>query len=1857
MSSALVDTDIDRFIREQKSKLASEKHDLNEDDNYFKTSRRQWAEPDKENFIIAGSNERDERAETPAHQGYPVDNRQIIKQRKELSDQRKQEYNNYLKTHTDNRRKPKNLTPTQKSIQVGEYDNKIKERLHGQRKKEYNDYLNKAQKKGKTKRGRNFKYHNHNAVLTDRFDQHDYDAVARQHQDENYHDYDLHLQLGSPVEYYETNDVYPDNDTSRVAGLPVGQYEENKKRNAEETKRKYRADLEKQLREKEKIIKRQHGVKSKKISRDEREKQLRIREEMLRKQLRVQGSPRRSIEKRDRKLYQPVQPQRCTCGYNFPRADAEERAYLDFIHLRDKYDFRYQDEYDEWQRRQLAALSEIERRQLELRLKLERDLALHYLQRDAMAHLSDEEKEAIRHCPVHIAKCSPCASRSPSPHIDPPLYDPTEAEILRQSSETPERLLIGETSTEHREKLRQERQREYNDMMAQKRSRARRNILGDDEDSGWGIFGNRSEDDRKLANQRRDDLLINDKKMGTPRTWREPSKEEILLDDKRESYRKKLEEERKNEYNEHLKKTMTNKKTWREPTKEDLFIKDSDDRKRKLQEERNKEYKELVQKKAGIGKRDWREPSKEDLFIKDSNDRKKKLQEERNKEYQELLQQKKAAEKSQDWREPLKEDLLIKDTADRKKKLEEERKKEYQELLEKKNLRPREWREPSKEQLFISDTSDKKKKLQEQRKEEYNQLQKKQTQNRYHDLPPKPGTPGGFLNKLGSHEKQRQKLQEERQKEYNRMQAEKLGLHDFDDHRMLKTKDEEIFATLPGLNYHGSATQRAKARERNEEYNDFKQVFDTPRMGRGEEPPGAPRKGWGTPTYEEMLEKKRNEEQRYRRLNDPDYSRPGLKAYNSEGALHRLEDEKRLKDIEKDISTKKSVLQNGILDDPDWLRSSHEAEHDRTYSRLLERLKNWNDDTQEDDIKKEEPTKETPVNKKASKQDKHLPPHGPAAHAPVYHDYPPRGIKDAPAYLPDANKHRFYASLPVGEGESQKELQKRKDAYKKELERQMQEAEEARKKNRVVEPPQAEVAKQQQPVQPRVIVIPNVQKQPEVIQAAAQQQYQLATGGDRLSPRAEMLLGRTRDLERLERRLKKIEHQQHGISQLDLAELDFMSHRDPRKQMHQPSHGTTGILEQGFDRLLDPPKAVAKPPIGLAYQPSTYVTGGQNFDKFNSIDQVYQYYGAQNPLDIPVAAPAPNYGVAPAVVPSGGVIVDNYRAMGGGGGGGGGGYVSPTMAYNDLRGVGDADPNDGTEAERKAKRAQAQIYQRELERQMEEKKYKKSLEKQERERYERKLEEDIKNYNPYGRGGAGAPMKDAQGNTVADLRALQKGYSPRYDTGYVDPYISPRGVARAASPKDDLIKTPPAQTTALGEATHARGGHGIFGHPKTEAEKTQADRYKEELKRQIDRKKRDAEMEKERERREEEKQSKIVEEQRKKMQEEYDEEKRRIMAKEEEARLRNAEIIKMQEDRKTDEERLKGELEKKKQDEARIDYERERLAREEKRGESPPVPAIKSNNPTDKSEKTDDNKNDKIQTKNDKNEKRTETAPRNNSADVLNQLAHMRRQLQSERKRVENMLEETRNEPDVYDPRLVNRVAVPVQQTQQYQKTDIFETARNRNAVQVRRAPTADHANPSVLQEFDHLKHKADTDSRKQFRKLYPVDPRTQEELESQQAALLRQQEQRLMGYGHSPSDTDTIGINSTSPQAMLHSNSAFIDVEGMDRNLFPDDFDDFPKRNDSARQRRRDRDQGRSDPEIPRNYNPMGSITSLDVDKISRKNEDRLQRLKELQDDVSLYDPDDVLNRFMEKQSHNRPPSNNTLQDDSWLLPGNKKI
>lgn len=49
---------------------------------------------------------------------------------------------------------------------------------------------------------------------------------------------------------------------------------------------------------------------------------------------------------------------------------------------------------------------------------------------------------------------------------------------------------------------------------------------------------------------------------------------------------------------------------------------------------------------------------------------------------------------------------------------------------------------------------------------------------------------------------------------------------------------------------------------------------------------------------------------------------------------------------------------------------------------------------------------------------------------------------------------------------------------------------------------------------------------------------------------------------------------------------------------------------------------------------------------------------------------------------------------------------------------------------------------------MEEKQRVVAAKKAEQDAYDRKMQQEIANYNPFGRAGAGAPMKDHSGNVV-----------------------------------------------------------------------------------------------------------------------------------------------------------------------------------------------------------------------------------------------------------------------------------------------------------------------------------------------------------------------------------------------------------------------------------------------------------------------------------------------------------------------------
>ena len=65
-------------------------------------------------------------------------------------------------------------------------------------------------------------------------------------------------------------------------------------------------------------------------------------------------------------------------------------------------------------------------------------------------------------------------------------------------------------------------------------------------------------------------------------------------------------------------------------------------------------------------------------------------------------------------------------------------------------------------------------------------------------------------------------------------------------------------------------------------------------------------------------------------------------------------------------------------------------------------------------------------------------------------------------------------------------------------------------------------------------------------------------------------------------------------------------------------------------------------------------------------------------------------------------------------------------------------------------------YANDLKRQVNEREQERTRKKQEHEQYEKKLEAEIANYNPWGRGGAGAPLKDAQGNSVANRNHMKQ---------------------------------------------------------------------------------------------------------------------------------------------------------------------------------------------------------------------------------------------------------------------------------------------------------------------------------------------------------------------------------------------------------------------------------------------------------------------------------------------------------------------
>ncbi|XP_043395466.1 centrosome and spindle pole-associated protein 1 isoform X5 [Chelonia mydas] len=682
-------------------------------------------------------------------------------------------------------------------------------------------------------------------------------------------------------------------------------------------------------------------------------------------------------------------------------------------------------------------------------------------------------------------------------------------------------------------------------------------------------------------------------------------------------------------------------------------------------------------------------------------------------------------------------------------------------------------------------------------------------------------------------------------------------------------------------------------------------------------------------------------------------------------------------------------------------------------------------------------------------------------------------------------------------------------------------------------------------------------------------------------------------------------------------------------------------------------------------------------------DDAYYFYGARNPLDPNLAYygagmmgmhPAPNIEDLPGNVPADQAVSNIGQRNSGG----------------RPRGLGIF-----PEEKPKPFKESAFSYQEELQQQIREREERRRREKEEKERYEAKLEAEMRNYNPWGKGGGGAPLRDTKGNLITDLNVMHKQNEDAYHNPEARHYQDKRAIVSVdqslASPRPENTE---ASTNKIAGFTFAqtspyvRGN--IFSEPPSEQQLKRQEAYKNFLRLQIEEKRLREEAEREKLRIEEEKEEKRLVEQRSRMQKEYEEEQEKKRRKEEEQRLKNEELIRLTEDRRKEAEKKRKEEEDKQNEQLRQYYEREKIAKmeEEKkvfsRQPSPVIPALQ-NKSLEKEERPPSVESRMSYYTQDMPQSRALSPPvpaRRNQMrayeerkNVINELSEMRKQLRSEERRLQEQLLSVASDDDV----------ATTSRKREKNVMDVFEMARLRMQAPVRRPSSkgaADPVNVQNIREFNELKYK-DSETRADLRYMYPDPPEDDQTLEIQQRALLREQQKKLnrMKMRRDAEDYDDSGPdfnprnmglfrNESSEflkNSLLESESAFIGTNG---ETFPafEEVNLSSQPPPSARERRRIKKKAmeftddvpfsNSPPPQPDSFS-LQSSSSLNVDQLKARNEERLRRLNELQkksvnlgDDTSLGDADDILKQFPSKGGR-RPTSVDTVATDPWLRPG----
>ncbi|XP_070974284.1 centrosome and spindle pole-associated protein 1-like isoform X2 [Oncorhynchus clarkii lewisi] len=584
--------------------------------------------------------------------------------------------------------------------------------------------------------------------------------------------------------------------------------------------------------------------------------------------------------------------------------------------------------------------------------------------------------------------------------------------------------------------------------------------------------------------------------------------------------------------------------------------------------------------------------------------------------------------------------------------------------------------------------------------------------------------------------------------------------------------------------------------------------------------------------------------------------------------------------------------------------------------------------------------------------------------------------------------------------------------------------------------------------------------------------------------------------------------------------------------------------------------------------------------------------------------------------------------------------------------------------------------------QIQERRERRRLDREETDRYEAKLEADMKNHDPWGRGGGGAPLRDSRGNLITDLHQMHK----HNEEAYINPETWQKSArATMAVPREDTRPPSTHRVSGFAQApSFARGS--IFGNLPTPQQLHEQEKYKAYLKQQIEEKRRKEAEERECQRLQEEKEEKRLAEQRERIQREYEEEQDRKKRKEMEQKAKNDELIRLAEERKKEVERTKKEAEEKENSALRKQYEKERWARlqEVPREPSPPIPTLQKRHQAPQYSPRPPSMDSHRVTTVPLSERslsglqsppvparRNQLRAAEDQRGVISELSELRRQLRSEQKRLEGQL--LQSEWEELDSPMSDR-----HRDREQPQVDVFDMARLRLQAPVRR-PSSRNTEPNNLHRIhDSLQFRyRDVDSREVEGHGYCEHPsdRDGQSVDIQRQADNREELRRINNSLRRKPAADYFHLSPPQQQnhylrnavgdpmrgSLLESDSAFIDPMGK---AFPVSPPPVQKPQLSARERRRlakradlhnERGSSREPVGHPENYSRQ-SEASLNTQHHGReRNHHRTKRLLAvsrhgLRRDLS---GDEDMSLQVSPRTPHTQGSVDTVATEPWMRPG----